>query len=168
MIERVGGGYEADKFKMAIGSCRQREHYRDTYHVNQKIKDRLSFDRPMENQLRKALRAYDWAQIESVLASAQSRATACSAEIAAERLDQIERLRGYLSRYCPYHQPIADCSLPVPSKKERASAKQGTAITAIVSSIKDGHGPMMVPVMWPRHPQCGEKRGIYQYLSAKS
>lgn len=108
-----GSGYEADKFEMAIGACRQHEHCRDPYHVNRKIKDRLSFDRPMEYRLRKALRAYDWTQIESVLATAQSRVAACPSEIVADRLDQIERLRGYLSRHWPYLQPIADRSLPV-------------------------------------------------------
>ena len=56
----------------------------------------------MENQLRKALRAFDWTQIESVLATAQSRAAAFPSEIVADRLDQIERLRGYLSRQWPY------------------------------------------------------------------
>lgn len=39
-----GSGYEADKFEIAIGYCRQHEHFRDRYHVNRKVKERLAFD----------------------------------------------------------------------------------------------------------------------------
>ena len=61
-----GDNHEKDKFDQIIGKCRS-PTFRDVYHVNEKIKQRLCFDKPMEKKMRQAVRAYDWNRIETVV-----------------------------------------------------------------------------------------------------
>ncbi|MFL2080064.1 ISLre2 family transposase, partial [Marinilactibacillus psychrotolerans] len=58
-----GSGYEKDKFDSIIGKCARHEHFRDAYHVNQKIKQRLSFDKEMSYQMISAVREWDYTQV---------------------------------------------------------------------------------------------------------
>ena len=44
-----GSGYERNKFDDIIGQTKRHEHFRDAYHVNRKIKERLGFDKKMAN-----------------------------------------------------------------------------------------------------------------------
>ena len=38
-----GSGYEAAVFADMVDGCKSHEHFRDRYHVNEKIKQRLNF-----------------------------------------------------------------------------------------------------------------------------
>ena len=44
-----GSGYEADVFADMVDGCKSHEHFRDRYHVNEKIKQRLNSESQAEN-----------------------------------------------------------------------------------------------------------------------
>lgn len=46
-----GSGYEKEQFEYIIGRCERHEHFRDRYHVNRKIKERLQFEKLMAEKL---------------------------------------------------------------------------------------------------------------------
>lgn len=97
-----GSGYEADRFEDIIGMCRRHEHFRDKFHVHRKIKTRLSFDKPMMNRLTRAVRAYDWKQVECVLTTVQSRIVDDSESVRVDKLEAVRKLHAYLERNWPY------------------------------------------------------------------
>ena len=76
-----------------VGECGQFEFFVDPYHVNQKVKTRLSFtQKTFQNDVLRALRQYDWEKVDAYLNTAES-----LAEIEEEH-DQVARLRAYLER----------------------------------------------------------------------
>ena len=76
-----GSGYEKDKFDTIIGYCHEHEHFRDAYHVNRKVKERLSFDKKLEELMIKEIKKHDWSLVESVCATAESRLINMSSEM---------------------------------------------------------------------------------------
>ena len=107
-----GSGYEKDKFDQIIGKCHRHEHFRDVYHVNEKIKQRLCFDKPMEKKMRQAVRAYDWNRIETVIATTESRIKD-NDDKASEYKEDLVKLKAYLYRNWESLKPIRKRELPV-------------------------------------------------------
>lgn len=88
-----GKGYVRSSFQRMVGECGQFEFFVDPYHVNQKVKTRLSFtQKTFQNDVLRALRQYDWEKVDAYLNTAES-----LAEIEEEH-DQVARLRAYLER----------------------------------------------------------------------
>lgn len=91
-----GSGYGKNQFDRIIGKCRRHEHCRDMYHVNEKIKQRLYFDVPMQGQLKQAIRLHDKQRVQTVLTTIQSRITHEAEE---ECMDDYEEDLRLLSQY---------------------------------------------------------------------
>ncbi|MDN6317949.1 MAG: ISLre2 family transposase, partial [Lactococcus lactis] len=107
-----GSGYEKDKFNQIIGKCQRHEHFRDAYHVNEKIKQRLCFDKPMEKKMRKAVRTYDWNLVEAIIATRESRIRS-NDEKAMEYRENLTKLKAYLYRNWDSLKPLKLRDLPV-------------------------------------------------------
>lgn len=107
-----GAGYQKVNFDDAIGRVKGHEHFRDRFHVNEKIKTRLSFDKPMQEKVRKACRMYEWGKVEAALETAQSRLIDLPETVVHEREEQINRLKAYLKRNWTWIQPIEKRGLP--------------------------------------------------------
>lgn len=101
-----GSGYEKEVFDEIIGKALRHEHFRDRYHVNQKIKDRVGWaGKALNKALHKALRECDWERVCTVLdtiASKRRRRTTDGACGAAQGL------------------PPAELGLPRQSRRTRA------------------------------------------------
>lgn len=108
-----GSGYEKDKFDTIVGYCHRHEHFRDTYHVHRKVKERLSFDKKMEGLMIKAVKKFDWSLVESVCATAESRLIDIPEESKAIRKDQIKKLKKYLYRNWKYIKSFKQRDLPL-------------------------------------------------------
>lgn len=93
-----GAGYQKVSFEDAIGHTKRHEHFRDRFHVNKKIKERLSFDKTMQEKIQQGCTRYDWEKIESALATAKSRVIDVPKKVEEERLNHIDLLRAYLKR----------------------------------------------------------------------
>ena len=88
-----GPGYVRSSFEKMAGECGQFEFFVDAYHVNQKVKTRLSFaPKGLQDDVLRVLRQFDRAKVEAYLNTAES-----LAETKEER-HQVFRLRGYLKR----------------------------------------------------------------------
>lgn len=107
-----GAGYQKVNFNDMIGRVKRHEHFRDRFHVNEKIKARLSFDKPMQEKVRQAIRVYDWEKVECALETAESRLIDLPESVVREREEQIERLKAYLKRNWSSIQPIQKRDLP--------------------------------------------------------
>lgn len=94
-----GAGYEYEVFADIADGCRQHEHFRDQYHVNRKIKERLNFAPKLQHLLQKALQKYDWEKVTTVLDTAESMAEDETL------VEQVVRLRGYIKRNWAYLKP---------------------------------------------------------------
>lgn len=150
-----GSGYEASKFEMIIGYCKRHEHFRDRYHVNRKITDRLSFDKKMERLMFQAVLNYDWERVNLVLMTAESRLDGLPKELVTDRQYRIDKLKNYLERNWPHMKPFPDRNLPVEKgigvgetghrffsyrtkHQGRAWSKPGVGrVTAILSAMKN-------------------------------
>lgn len=94
-----GSGCEFQQFDAVVSGCFRHEHVRDTYYVNQKIKQRLSFVPALQSELRKAIYDQDWNEVEVVLDTAERAIEEGQAE---KKQEQIRLLRGYLERNWEY------------------------------------------------------------------
>ena len=106
-----GSGYERDKFDAIIGQTKRHEHFRDAYHVNRKIKERLSFDKKMANLMIRAVRLYEQDQIEAVLDTTLSRIQADEKEV--ESIENVYKLEKYIQRNWDSIKPMKMRDLPV-------------------------------------------------------
>ena len=92
-----GSGYEKEVFDEIIGKALRHEHFRDGYHVNQKIKDRVGWaGKKLNSELHKALRKRDWERVSVVLDTIAANAADEQQE------EHVERLRAYLQRNWEY------------------------------------------------------------------
>lgn len=107
-----GSGYGKDRFHQIVGQCQRHEHFRDTYHVNEKIKQRMHFDKEMEKKTRAAVRAYDHDLVEACLTTAESRIN-FNDEKASEYLEGLIKLKAYLHRNWDSLKPLTLRDLPV-------------------------------------------------------
>ena len=105
-----GAGYGKEAFDEIIGKVKRHEHFRDKYHVNRKLKERLAGSDPrLAKELREAVRSHDKEKTEACLDTLESMA---KSEMESEN---ISRLRGYLERNWDYLQTpeqrgLAGCS----------------------------------------------------------
>ena len=106
-----GSGYERDKFDAIIGQTKRHEHFRDTYHVNRKIKERLSFDKKMAHLMIQAIRSYDQSQIDAILHTTLSRIEADEKEAAS--IENVYKLEKYIQRNWNSIKPLRMRGLPV-------------------------------------------------------
>lgn len=138
-----GSGYEKDKFDTIIGYCHQHEHFRDAYHVNRKVKERLSFDKKLEGLMIKAIKKHDWSLVESVCATAESRLINMSSEMMETCKNHIIKLKKYLSRNWNYIKSFKQRKLPV---------SDGTGV------CETGH--RMYSYRTKRQGRCWTKKGV--------
>ena len=107
-----GSGYDKDKFYRIIGKCQRHEHFRDAYHVNEKIKQRMYFDKKMEEKMRKAVRTYNLDLVETIIATTESRIKG-NDEKATEYKEELSKLKAYLYRNWDSLKPLKMRNLPV-------------------------------------------------------
>ena len=94
-----GSGYEKEVFDELSLGCFRHEHFRDSYHVHQKIKERLNFVSPkLQNKLIEAIRLYENETVRACLDTAES----LIEEREETYLEQVRLLRGYLTRNWVY------------------------------------------------------------------
>ena len=148
-----GSGYEAEVFADIVEGCKSHEHFRDRYHVNEKIKQRLNFaDKELVNRLHRMLWAYRWEDVCTCLDTAESQAENY------EQADQVRRLRDYLERNWPYLKParmrpgIESCSKGIGTcesnhriytyrmkrQGRRWGKKGGLAMIKIITGLRNG------------------------------
>ncbi|SHE86948.1 Uncharacterised protein family (UPF0236) [Atopostipes suicloacalis DSM 15692] len=106
-----GSGYERDKFDAIIGQTQRHEHFRDVYHVNRKIKERLSFDKKMANLMIRAVRLYDQDQVNVILHTTLSRIDDNEKE--ADYIENVYKLEKYIQRNWSSLKPLMMKDLPV-------------------------------------------------------
>lgn len=106
-----GSGYERGKFDDIIGQTKRHEHFRDAYHVNRKIKERLGFDKKMANLMIRAVRSYDQSQIEAILHTTLSRIDEDEKE--ADFIENVYKLEKYIQRNWESIEPLKMRDLPV-------------------------------------------------------
>ena len=106
-----GSGYEESKFDAIIGRNKRHEHFRDPYHVNRKIKQRLSFDKQMSSLTVQAVRTYDKERVKSILDTTLSRIDNLAHYDAYE--EEVRKLENYLDRNWSSIKPLANRDLPV-------------------------------------------------------
>ena len=148
-----GSGYEADVFADMVDGCKSHEHFRDRYHVNEKIKQRLNFaDKDLVNRLHRMLWSYRWEDVCTCLDTAESQAENY------EQADQVRRLHDYLERNWPYLKParmrpgIESCSKGIGTcesnhriytyrmkrQGRRWGKKGGLAMIKIITGLRNG------------------------------
>ena len=148
-----GSGYEAEVFADMVDGCKSHEHFRDRYHVNEKIKQRLNFaDKNLVNRLHRMLWSYSWEDVCTCLDTAESQAENY------EQIDQVRRLHDYLERNWPYLKParmrpgIESCSKGIGTcesnhriytyrmkrQGRRWGKKGGLAMIKIITGLKNG------------------------------
>lgn len=150
-----GSGYDKDKFHQIIGKCQRHEHFRDAYHVNEKIKQRMYFDKKMEKKMKEAVRTYDWDRIETIIATTESRIE-INNEKATEYQEELTMLKAYLYRNWESLKPFKMRDLPVNKgigvcesnhrpysyrmkRQGRGFSAQGAGnVAAIISARKNG------------------------------
>ena len=96
-----GAGYSESVFTDITEGCKRHEHFRDRYHVNKKIKERLNFtEKALVNKLHRCLWDYDREGVSVVLDTVESVAEG------KEQETQVSQLRKYLERNWAYLRPI--------------------------------------------------------------
>jgi len=108
-----GSGYERDKFDAIIGQTQRHEHFRDAYHVNRKIKERLHFDKKMANLMIRAIHSYNQNQIEAILHTTLSRIDEDNKEKEADYIENVYKLEKYIQRNWSSLKPLRMRTLPV-------------------------------------------------------
>lgn len=106
-----GSGYEREKFDAIIGQTKRHEHFRDAYHVNRKIKERLSFDKKMANLMIRAVHSYEQSQVEAILHTTLSRIDDDDTE--ADYIENVYKLEKYIQRNWVSIKPLKMRNLPV-------------------------------------------------------
>ena len=96
-----GAGYSFTDFDDMVEGCGRHEHFRDKYHVNEKIRTRLSFcPAAFVNKFTKAIGKSDSQgirkQLKALLDTAESLART------KDEIEQVKRLGGYLERNMDY------------------------------------------------------------------
>ena len=98
-----GSGYGKEIFDEITEGCRKHEHFRDRYHVNQKVKKRMRFAIPeIKKIVEKGILNYNWDKVSVGLDTAESCAET------EEEVREIEKLRSYIKRNWDYIKPMKD------------------------------------------------------------
>ncbi|MCT3426924.1 ISLre2 family transposase, partial [Lactobacillus helveticus] len=92
-----GAGYAKKDFDEIVGYCKQHEHFLDVFHLNKKIKDRLSFMPAMPSKLISAVEfKYDRHLTDVILDTIESNLV--DELNTSENHENLKRLRSYLHR----------------------------------------------------------------------
>ena len=131
-----GAGYAKKDFDEIVGYCRQHEHFLDVFHLNKKIKDRLSFMPAMQGKLISAVEfKYDRHLTDVILDTIES--NLIDELNTPENHENLKLLRSYL------HRRWADIK---PFKMRHLSViKAIIANIPIASKGKENTGQKMVP-----------------------
>jgi hypothetical protein len=101
-----GSGYGKEVFEEIVGRGLRHEHFRDRYHINRKIKDRVAWaGGGLSKRLHEALRERDIERVGTVLDTMESKA-ADSAQA-----ENVDKLRAYLQRNWEYMASLRDRGL---------------------------------------------------------
>ncbi|WP_434716866.1 ISLre2 family transposase [Lacticaseibacillus paracasei] len=106
-----GSGYEPEVFTDLTAGAAQHVHVLDRFHLNQKIKQRLSFApdaQQLQDPLRKALYRNDWERVDELLTTADSIATGGQPEDAKANHSEVQALQAYLYRNKASIEPLAN------------------------------------------------------------
>ena len=95
-----GSGYEVRVFEEFGGRRSLHKHYRDRYHVNRKIKERLNFAPKLQNEMLRAVYNKDMRQVRVLLDTAESIATTITSSDKYQ--EQLVLLKSYLERNWKY------------------------------------------------------------------
>lgn len=97
-----GSGYEEEVFAEICLGCKKHEHFRDIYHVQRKIKERLNFAPELQSEMIAAIYSYDCKKVQAVLDTAESSVDANEAKC----MEQLELLTGYIDRNWIFLKPM--------------------------------------------------------------
>ena len=107
-----GAGYAKKDFDEIVGRCKQHEHFLDVFHLNKKIKDRLSFLPGMQGKLISAVEfKYDRCLTDAILDTIES--NLIDELNTPENHENLRRLRSYLHRHWADIKPFKMRKLPV-------------------------------------------------------
>lgn len=102
-----GMGYGYDAFQELAAGCKWHEHQRDVYHVHRKVKERLHFAAPeVQEGIRQSIWNHDKTSLALWLDTAESEAEGT------DELQDVERLRKYLTRNWTYVEPLNQRQMP--------------------------------------------------------
>lgn len=149
-----GRGYTKDVFDELAAGCRRHEHFRDRYHVNEKIRQRLGFvrNRFLVDRLHHEVWKHDWEGVHCCLDMLEGETSS------AEEEENVRRLQAYLERNWEYLAPmplreglegclkgLGTCesnhrSYTYRMKKQgrRWSYRGGLAMIKVISGLKNG------------------------------
>jgi hypothetical protein len=99
-----GSGYEKSVFDEFAFSALRHEHFRDQYHVNRKIKERLNFSKELQWEMIQAVQSFDWERVETILDTAES--VVVLSEDVGKNAEQLRLLEAYLVRNWEYLKPV--------------------------------------------------------------
>ena len=105
-----GSGYEPEVFEEICLGCKKHEHFRDIYHVQRKIKERLNFVPQLQSKMMAAIYSYDRKKVQAVLDTAESLIDA-NEELCMENL---RLLAGYIDRNWMFLKPMKQRELHDP------------------------------------------------------
>lgn len=96
-----GAGYSFNDFDGIVEGCKRHEHFRDKYHVNEKIRTRLSFCQPA--LINTFIRTIGTSSSQNIRENVKTLLdTAESQARTKEETEQVKKLRGYLDRNMDY------------------------------------------------------------------
>ena len=98
-----GRGYTKDVFDELAAGSRRHEHFRDRYHVNEKIRQRLGWirKRGMVDRLHREVWKHDWEEVHCCLDMLEGEASN------AEEEENVKKLQAYLERNWECLTPLA-------------------------------------------------------------
>lgn len=161
-----GSGYEPSVFyELALG-CRQHEHFLDSYHRNQKLKERMYFCPELIEYMQKAIKKYSKDSVKAVLDTMMSIAVLEDKEAQ----ENTNLLRAYIKRNWQYMKPFRLRNLgdtkksglgicesnhrpyTYRMKKQGRSWKEkgATAIVNIIDAVKNGYYQIALNNIWKK------------------
>ena len=97
--ENGGSGYQFQDFERMVEGCLDHQHFRDCYHVHEKIRTRLSFcNRKLIDRIIRELHRTD--DIMKQIPVWMDTARSCART--EEDLEEVDKLQSYLERNAPY------------------------------------------------------------------
>ncbi|MGM0124137.1 hypothetical protein IGI37_002806 [Enterococcus sp. AZ194] len=105
-----GSGFEKNVFEELAGNCRRHEFFLDAYHVNRKIKERLSNFKDLQPYLMEAIwQAYSWDKVVVALDTAAS--LLVDEQDTEKNRESLRLLENYLTRNWKWLQPFEQRNL---------------------------------------------------------
>ena len=111
-----GSGYEKAVFEELAGVCQRHEFFIDAYHVNRKIKERLSWKKELQKPLMDAIwKKYDYDNVQTIMDTAEScLIDECNTF---KNQEHVRKLRNYLERHWEALRPFYQRNFPTGTSK---------------------------------------------------